>query len=218
MACLVLCENCDIYWQATGLLHPISASIATTTYSDWALLIVAAVQGYPAWNPQPLRETSGAVFVSDCALFMGSILPWGTISDGGFIYNILALLPAISGEAILGVHRSLRSAPRSITLNRETRFLIDLRTMAGSVSIDLNGPLETGGYAPELTLENKPFGERLKKMAKSQFIRKSPGAAWFQQITIVIKKSSARTRFLQLAAELSKGIYPFTSTTTRPCT
>ena len=195
-----------------------SASIATTTYSDWALLIVAAVQGYPAWNPQPLRETSGAVFVSDCALFIGSILPWGPISDGGFIYNILALLPAISGEAILGVHRSLRSAPRSITLNRETRFLIDLRTMAGSVSIDLNGPLETGGYPPELTLENKPFGERLKKMAKSQFIRKSPGAAWFQQITIVIKKSSARTRFLHLAAELSKGIYPFTSTTTRPCT
>ena len=195
-----------------------SASIATTTYSDWALLIVAAVQGYPAWNPQRLRETSGAVFVSDCALFMGSILPWGPISDDGFIYNILALLPAISGEAILGVHRSLRSAPRSITLNRETRFLIDLRTMAGSVSIDLNGPLETGGYPPELTLDNKPFGERLKKMAKSQFIRKSPGAAWFQQITIVIKKSSARTRFLQLAAELSKGIYPFTSTTTRPCT
>ena len=195
-----------------------SASIATTTYSDWALLIVAAVQGYPAWNPQRLRETSGAVFVSDCALFMGSILLWGPISDDGFIYNILALLPAISGEAILGVHRSLRSAPRSITLNRETRFLIDLRTMAGSVSIDLNGPLETGGYPPELTLDNKPFGERLKKMAKSQFIRKSPGAAWFQQITIVIKKSSARTRFLHLAAELSKGIYPFTSTTTRPCT
>lgn len=195
-----------------------SASIATTTYSDWALLIVAAVQGYPAWNPQRLRETSGAVFVSDCALFMGSILLWGPISDGGFIYNILALLPAISGEAILGVHRSLRSAPRSITLNRETRFLIDLRTMAGSVSIDLNGPLETGGYPPELTLDNKPFGERLKKMAKSQFIRKSPGAAWFQQITIVIKKSSARTRFLHLAAELSNGIYPFTSTTTRPCT
>ena len=195
-----------------------SASIATTTYSDWALLIVAAVQGYPAWNPQRLRETSGAVFVSDCALFMGSILLWGPISDGGFIYNILALLPAISGEAILGVHRSLRSAPRSITLNRETRFLIDLRTMAGSVSIDLNGPLETGGYPPELTLENKPFGERLKKMAKSLFIKKSPGAAWFQQITIVIKKSSARTRFLHLAAELSKGIYPFTSTTTRPCT
>jgi hypothetical protein len=215
---MVLFENCDICWQATGLLHPISASIATTTYSGWALLIVAAVQGYPAWTPQRLRETSGAVFVSDCALFMGSILLWGPISDGGFIYNILALLPAISGEAILGVHRSLRSAPRSITLNRETRFLIDLRTMAGSVSIDLNGPLETGGYPPELTLENKPFGERLKKMAKSQFIRKSPGAAWFQQITIVIKKSSARTRFLHLAAELSKGIYPFTSTTTRPCT
>ena len=83
---------------------------------------------------------------------------------------------------------SLRFNQRSATLNRETRFLIDLRTMAGSVSIDLNGPLETGGYPPELTLENKPFGERLKKMAKSQFIRKSPGAAWFQQITIVIKK------------------------------
>ena len=214
---MVLFENCDICWQATGLLHPISASIATTTYSGWAMLIVAAVQGYPAWKPQGLRETSGAVFLSDCALFMGSILLWGPTSDGGFIYNILALLPAISGEAILWVHRSLRSDPRSITLNRETRFLIDLRTMAGSVSIDLNEPLETGGYPPELTLENKPFGERLKKMAKSQFIRKSPGAAWFQQITIVIK-NSARTRFLHLAAELSKGIYPFTSTTTRPCT
>ena len=149
---------------------------------------------------------------------MGGILLWGPTSDDGFIYNILALLPAISGEAILWVPRSLRSDPRSTKLNRETRLLIDLRTIAGSVSIDVNGPLETGGYPPELTLENKPFGERLKKMAKSQFIRKSPGAAWFQQITIVIKKSSARTRFLQLAAELSKGIYPFTSTTTRPCT
>ena len=89
--------------------------------------------------------------------------------------------------------------------------------MAGSVSIDVNGPLETGGYPPELTLENKPFGERLKKMAKSLFIKKRPEAAWFQQITIVIK-NSAQTRFLHLAAELSNGIYPFTSTTTRPCT
>ena len=214
---MVLFENCDICWQATGLLHPISASIATTTYSGWAMLIVAAVQGYPAWKPQGLRETSGAVFVSDCALFMGGILLWGPTSDDGFIYNQLALLPAIFGEAILWVPGSLRSDPRSSTLNRETRFLIDLRTMAGSVSIDLNGPLETGGYPLELTLENKPFGERLKKMAKSLFIKKRPEAAWFQQITIVIK-NSARTRFLHLAAELSKGIYPFTSTTTRPCT
>ena len=214
---MVLFENCDICWQATGLLHPISASIATTTYSGWALLIVAAVQGYPAWKPQGLRKTSGAVFVSDCGLFMGGILLWGPTSDDGFIYNILALLPAICGEAILWAPGSLRFNQRSATLNRETRLLIDLRRMAGSVSIDVNGPLETGGYPPELALENKPFGERLKKMAKSQFIRKSPGAAWFQQITIVIK-NSARTRFLHLAAELSNGIYPFTSTTTRPCT
>ena len=148
---------------------------------------------------------------------MGGILLWGPTSDGGFIYNILTLLPAISSEAILWVPRSLRSDPRSTTLNRETPLFIDLRTMAGSVSIDVNGPLETVSDPPELTLENKPFGERLKQMAKSLFIKKRPEAAWFQQITIVIK-NSARTRFLHLAAELSKGIYPFTSTTTRPCT
>ena len=116
-----------------------SASIATTTYSDWALLIVAAVQGYPARNPQRLRETSGAVFVSDCGLFMGGILLWGPTSDDGFIYNILALLPAICGEAILWAPGSLRFNQRSATLNRETRFLIDLRIMAGSVSIYLHG-------------------------------------------------------------------------------
>lgn len=194
-----------------------SASIATTTYSGLAPLIVAAVQGYSAWKMHGLHETSGAVFVNDCALFMGVFLLWGPISDGGFIYNILALLLAISGEAILWVPRSLRFDPRSTTLNRQTSFLIDRLTMAGSVSIDLNGPLETVSYPPELTLENKPFGERVKKMAKSLFIKKRTGAAWFQQITIVIK-NSARKRFLHLAAELFKGIYPFTSTTTRPRT
>ena len=108
---------------------------------------------------------------------MGGILLWGPTSDDGFIYNILALLPAISGEAILWVPRSLRSDQRSTTLNRETRLLIDLRTIAGSVSIDVNGPLESVNYPQELTPENKPFGERLKEMAKSLFIRKSPGAA-----------------------------------------
>ncbi len=86
---------------------------------------------------------------------MGVILLWGPMSDGGFIHIILALLLAVSGKAILWLPRLLRLDPRSATLNCETGFLINRPTMASSVSIGFNGPLETVSYPPELTLENK---------------------------------------------------------------
>jgi hypothetical protein len=51
-----------------------SASIATTTCTGWAPLIVAAVQGYSAWKPQELCETAEAAFVNACLLLMGVFL------------------------------------------------------------------------------------------------------------------------------------------------
>jgi len=54
-----------------------SASIATTTCTGWAPLIVAAVQGYSAWKPQELCETAEAAFVNAFLLLMGVILLFG---------------------------------------------------------------------------------------------------------------------------------------------
>ncbi len=91
-----------------ALLNPMSASIAATTLAGWALLIVGGLQGYSAWKAQALRGTVGAALVSGSALFMGVIILWGPIGDGGIIRILLALLLIVSGGAILWSARQLR--------------------------------------------------------------------------------------------------------------
>ena len=132
-----------------------SASIATTTCTGWAPLIVAAVQGYSAWKPQELCETAEAALVNACTAHGCFLALRSNGPDGDFIESIPALLLAVSGEAILWVPRLLRFDPCSTRLNHETGFLFDLPIMADSVSTGFYGPLETGSYPPKLTRENK---------------------------------------------------------------
>ena len=90
-----------------ALFNPMSAAITATTLGGLALLFVAGLQGYSAWQTRELRGTVSSIIVSGSALLMAIILLWGPLGNGGLVRFVLCLLLFASGGVILWWGRSL---------------------------------------------------------------------------------------------------------------
>lgn len=91
-----------------ALFNPMPAAITATTLGGLALLFVAGLQGYSAWQTRELRGTVSSIIVSGSALLMTIILLWGPLGNGGLVRFVLCLLLFASGGVILWWGRSLK--------------------------------------------------------------------------------------------------------------
>lgn len=116
-----------------AVFNPLSASVAATTLTGWALVIVGALQGYSAWQSTGMRVRLGTGIGAAAALSMGLLLLFGSFAEGSFLRTLLGVLLLISGVAKLWFSRQLRQDPL---------FLVIIA--AGVVSLLLGAAVLTG--------------------------------------------------------------------------
>ncbi len=93
-----------------ALINPVSASVATVTLAGWAFLIVAAVQGWGAWNAQDRTPRIRAGLIAAVAAFLGLSLLLGPFGDGRLMQILIGLLLIGSGAIKGWISRDLRHA------------------------------------------------------------------------------------------------------------
>lgn len=93
-----------------ALINPLSASVATVKVAGWALLIVAALQGWAAWKSQTNTTRIRAGLIAAAALFLGLSLLLGPFGDGQLISILTGLLLIASGGAKLWAARGMGRA------------------------------------------------------------------------------------------------------------
>ncbi|KGJ06363.1 Uncharacterized membrane protein HdeD, DUF308 family [Paracoccus halophilus] len=91
-----------------ALINPVSASVTTVTLAGWALLIVAALQGWSAWRSPTTSARIRAGLIAAAALFLGLSLLLGPFGDGGAMRLLTGGLLIASGGAKLWAARSLK--------------------------------------------------------------------------------------------------------------
>lgn len=116
-----------------AVLNPLSASIAATTLTGWALVIVGVLQGYSAWQSSGIKVRAGTGISAAAALIMGLLLLFGSFAEGSLLRMLLGLLLLVSGAAKLWLSRPLRDDPL---------FLVVVGT--GAVSLLLGAVVLTG--------------------------------------------------------------------------
>ena len=94
-----------------ALINPVSASVATVTLAGWAFLIVAAVQGWGAWNAQDRTPRIRAGLIAAVSAFLGLSLLLGPFGDGSLIQILIGLLLIGSGGAKIWAGRAMKGAP-----------------------------------------------------------------------------------------------------------
>lgn len=94
-----------------AVFNPLSASIAATTLTGWALVIVGVLQGYSAWQSTGIRVRAGTGIGAAAALVMGLLLLFGSFAEGSLLRILLGLLLLVSGAAKLWFSRALRKDP-----------------------------------------------------------------------------------------------------------
>lgn len=82
-----------------ALVNPTSAGVTTVTLAGWALLIVAALQGWAAWRAETTgaRLRSGAIALA--AAFLGLSMLLGPFGSGRLMQILVGLLLLASGGA-----------------------------------------------------------------------------------------------------------------------
>lgn len=93
-----------------ALINPVSASVATVTLAGWALLIVAALQGWAAWRSPTTAARIRAGLIAAASLFLGLSLLIGPFGDGAMIRILTGLLLIASGGAKLWAARGMGRA------------------------------------------------------------------------------------------------------------
>ena len=93
-----------------ALINPVSASVATVTLAGWAFLIVAAVQGWGAWNAQDRTPRIRAGLIAAVSAFLGLSLLLGPFGDGRLMQILIGLLLIGSGAVKGWISRDLRHA------------------------------------------------------------------------------------------------------------
>lgn len=93
-----------------ALVNPLAASIATVTLVGWALLIVAALQGWATYRSETIGARIRAGGIAVAAVFLGLSLLWGPFGDGALFRWLVGLLLLASGGAKTYAARSMGGA------------------------------------------------------------------------------------------------------------
>jgi len=93
-----------------ALVNPLAASIATITLVGWALLIVAALQGWATYRSETTHARIRAGGITLAAAFLGLSLLWGPFGEGALFTWIVGLLLLASGGAKIYAAHSMTGA------------------------------------------------------------------------------------------------------------
>ncbi|MFV0408743.1 MAG: DUF308 domain-containing protein [Paracoccus sp. (in: a-proteobacteria)] len=90
-----------------ALINPIGASIATITLVGWAMLVVAALQGWAAWKSEDTSGRIRAGAIAAGAALLGLILLIGNPGESWLIRLLISLLLLASGAAKIYAARAM---------------------------------------------------------------------------------------------------------------
>lgn len=93
-----------------ALVNPASASVATVTLVGWALIVVAVLQGWAAWQSDTTGARLRAGGIAAAAAFLGLSLLAGPFGDGTMLRWLVGLLLIGSAAAKANAARAMTGA------------------------------------------------------------------------------------------------------------